>query len=65
MTPPVAGFVLLPVTNGASAENGASSHFQTSGALGAQPSSFVQVDAANMAVAATLSKRQQQMQQQQ
>ncbi|QNI60772.1 hypothetical protein SynTAK9802_50019 [Synechococcus sp. TAK9802] len=29
MTPPVAGFVLLPATNGASAENGASSHFQT------------------------------------
>ena len=26
MTPPVAGFVLLPATNGASAENGASHH---------------------------------------
>ena len=30
MTPPVVGFVLLPATNGASAENGASNHFQTS-----------------------------------
>ena len=29
MDPPVAGLVLLPATNGASAENGASSHFQT------------------------------------
>ena len=34
MTPPVAGFVLLPVTNGDSAENGPSSHFQISGSLG-------------------------------
>ena len=30
MTPPVAGFVLLPATNGASAENGVSPKFQTS-----------------------------------
>ena len=29
MTPPVAGFVLLPATNGASADNGASPKFQT------------------------------------
>ena len=29
MTPPVAGFVLIPATNGASADNGASPKFQT------------------------------------
>ena len=33
MTPPVAGLVLSPATNGASAENGASNHFQTGGSV--------------------------------